>query len=106
MFAISLNDYIVAQLKREADLELLQRASHEQNTSKQTRAVNTQWVGKMPKCRLAKVCFGDAWHDYEVGCKAGVPPRLAQSFSGKLVTQTLNLACVMSCPVFGGALSA
>lgn len=41
MFAISLNDYIVVQLKREADLELLQRASREQNTSKQTHAVNT-----------------------------------------------------------------
>lgn len=31
MFAVSLNDYTVAQLKREADLELLQRASREQN---------------------------------------------------------------------------
>lgn len=58
MFAISLNDYIVAQLKGEADLELLQRANHEQNTPKQTHVVNMQWVGKMPKCRLAKACFG------------------------------------------------
>ena len=106
MFAISLNDYIVAQLKREADLELLQRASREQNTSKQTRVVNTQWVGKMPKCRLAKACFGALWQVYAVWCKAGVPPWLTQSFSGKLITQTLNLVCVMLCPVFGEALSA
>lgn len=31
MFAVSLNDYTVAQFKREADLELLQRPSREQN---------------------------------------------------------------------------
>lgn len=74
MFAISLNDYIVAQLKREADLELLQRASREQNASKQTRAVNMQWVRKMPKCRLAEACFGAAWQVYGVWRKAGVPP--------------------------------
>lgn len=59
MFAISLNDYIVAKLKREADLELLQGASREQNTSKQTHAVNTQWVEKMPEGRLADALFGN-----------------------------------------------
>jgi len=59
MFAISLNDYIVANLKREEDLDFLQRASHEQNTSKQIHAVNTQREEKMPEGRLATASFGN-----------------------------------------------
>lgn len=82
MFAISLNDYIVAQLKREADLELLQSASREQNTSKQTHAVNRQWVGKMPKYRLAKACVGAAWQVYGSGERLEFPLGWSKFFLG------------------------